>query len=468
MMLWMLSRRLAVPAVVFCMGWTAFALCQPRGFEVYTSSDGLTSDRVNCALVVSPDCIWFGTDCGADRLTPSGITSFRIGDTESWGVRGAPVLDLALDARGRLWAAVSGGGPRFFVDDRLGFAGSLGGDELLLKSFCVLGARNGDLWVGASWWIGRYSFEDRLWRFFNGFSVRTLGDDAYALAEEGGGTVWVATYHQVCRAEDRGERWSYYSPVRHSHFRDVAVLADGRKMVVGWQDSPGPGEDRAFILATNDGSRWTRITPEISPPFGEWARFRCVTADPDGGVWIGTRQGALFWSGVDWRWVWAWYSPEGAPLTGQTGEADITDIAVGADGQVAFASAGCGVGVLRSGLSGRPIAWLQLGGSLGSDVAAWRLEASGAFEMDSRLDLYVAVVRPNGSALFAPGFGSDVSPFFSNVLVRAGRWFEGLELLELEAGALGPGRYTWFAACTYAGTMDLASNIASCEWQFEE
>ena len=83
------------------------------------------------------------------------------------------------------------------------------------------------------------------------------------------------------------------------------------------------------------------------------------------------------------------------------------------------------------------------------------------------VDLYVAVQLPAGDLLFYPNLGSSWFPFWTGLLLLAGTEVPGYELFTLTLPELPAGTYRWFAACTHAGSMDLASNIASCDWQFE-
>jgi hypothetical protein len=81
-------------------------------------------------------------------------------------------------------------------------------------------------------------------------------------------------------------------------------------------------------------------------------------------------------------------------------------------------------------------------------------------------DFYVALQMPSGDMHFYPSFGTAMVPFMSGVEIPAGTHIEDYELFTLTLPDLPAGTYTWYAACTYAGTMEFASNVASCDWQF--
>jgi len=87
--------------------------------------------------------------------------------------------------------------------------------------------------------------------------------------------------------------------------------------------------------------------------------------------------------------------------------------------------------------------------------------------LDRTVDLYIALETPDGELLFYPGFGTSWSCFLPGLHIEAETAVENYQLFSLTVPDLPAGIYRWFAACTDAGTMEFASNIASCEWQFE-
>ena len=98
------------------------------------------------------------------------------------------------------------------------------------------------------------------------------------------------------------------------------------------------------------------------------------------------------------------------------------------------------------------------------------LSLFGDLRCDSQVttDVYLAVLSPTGQLLFAPSFGSVATPLFCSQSFQDGTAIREFPLLRSSAPAIPNGLYTWYLACTYTGTMDLASNIASCEWEFEK
>ncbi|MCD6328386.1 hypothetical protein J7M28_12665, partial [bacterium] len=87
---------------------------------------------------------------------------------------------------------------------------------------------------------------------------------------------------------------------------------------------------------------------------------------------------------------------------------------------------------------------------------------------DSRtVDFYVALEMVSGELLFYPSFGPTMAPFVEGVEIPAYTHLDDYQLFSLSLPSLPAGTYRWFAAFTHAGSMNFASNIASCEWQVE-
>jgi hypothetical protein len=109
----------------------------------------------------------------------------------------------------------------------------------------------------------------------------------------------------------------------------------------------------------------------------------------------------------------------------------------------------------------------------GATTAQFCAGDSMSLTMDLTTDLsavcdgYIGLQLPsNEMLLFYPSFGTAMMPFMSGITIPADTHLEDYELFTLTLPDLPAGTYTWYAACTYAGTMEFASNIASCDWQF--
>jgi len=161
----------------------------------------------------------------------------------------------------------------------------------------------------------------------------------------------------------------------------------------------------------------------------------------------------------EWTWVPSWTL------------ADLYDIQVDSQtGDVWFASTGAGVGVLRGWHKPADIPVF-----IGVETDRGEYSAGDTMRVlldmprapDGAVDLYVALQTAWGDLLFYPAWGSLLEPFLSGLNIPAGTHLEDYELFSLTLPELCEGAYCWYAALAHAGSMDFASNIASCEWQFE-
>jgi len=85
---------------------------------------------------------------------------------------------------------------------------------------------------------------------------------------------------------------------------------------------------------------------------------------------------------------------------------------------------------------------------------------------DINVDLYIAIMLPDGSLWFWPGFGSEMSPGYWMTPMSEGFSMSDVVFFEMALPyGLPGGNYTWFAMCFTQGTGDAVSNLARCDWQ---
>jgi len=464
-----LVRILEASAILLVLTLGVHVTCQSQGviawdhgFEVYTSADGLGSDVVRCMLITSDGTKWVGTNHGLSKFDGDTWVNYLVepgASPPSTASGPNSAMDITVDALKRPWVAFWGGsGPRCFLGD--GFDQPVFGDGLVSFATCLNWTDEGDLWVGSFGCVGRYSPTEG-WQFFCDWSGSSGAYYAVNFAEGEDRVLWIGTYAAVWEVRDRGGFWDRHLRSRDRHDFRVSVLDDGRKITVA-NHYTAPGESTGFISTTQDGTTWTTVTAD----FGTYPRFGCVTPTDSGGFWIGTCGGALRYDGHQWRYIEAWYDPAEHSDKGNGYDGDITDIAVDGNGDVWFTSRGYGVGVLRGGVEARPPAHVDLVVQNDALTETVEIIVDAAFEMRLTLDFYLAVQTPDGTFLFAPEFGADHVPLFRDVSVSGRQRVADLPVLTFETQGIPSGTYRFYSAFMHAGTMDFASNIASCEWQF--
>ncbi|MBN2209234.1 MAG: hypothetical protein JW759_08055 [Candidatus Coatesbacteria bacterium] len=87
---------------------------------------------------------------------------------------------------------------------------------------------------------------------------------------------------------------------------------------------------------------------------------------------------------------------------------------------------------------------------------------------DIDVDLYIAIMLPDGSLLFWPDFGSLMHPGFSMTPMPRGFSMTDVVFfnMALPSGLPGGG-YTWFGIFYGQATQNAVSNLASAEWTFQ-
>jgi len=400
-----------------------------NGWEVYTREDGLPSNDIIRVFVDDNGLKWFISGFDDNGLRQGALCTF---DDENWAY--FPSLgiltDITADSEGNVWVAEAFAGPRRFKDGA--FEKPIGQeydghrvDILTSLDFDL----DGRLWVtGWGACASCYSPEsaETEWRHFCDFPQGNGPPNRiFKIKCDPNGDVWIGYDLGLLRLRIASNSHSWKRFLKDTGWcTDVDVDSEGTKWADTWR-----GVHRSV-----DGRVWQ--------PMGFSAN--AITALGDSGVIFGSHGGAYWYDYDQWRWIEAW-TPDvwlgDAALDYQTGD-------------LWFAAYEDGVGVLRGWLySSRPPMVL----SLATD--------RGQYTVGEPMILSVDLLS-EGEAR-NPGLGSGWVPFASGLALPAGLHLENYELFTLTLPELPAGTYHWYAACTHAGSMDFASNIASCEWQFE-
>lgn len=200
-------------------------------WTIFHARDGLGSDKVTTLLADTGNVLWVGTRNG-------GVSRVRDGRVEPLppppGVEDLTVTDLARDAAGNLWIGTGSDGVLRYRDGRYTRLAGVAGDQVS----SLHADPDGTLWVG--------TYEAGVGRVRGGTVVRLAADGpgaprrVNAIGRDGEGTLWLAAENGLFRMEGT---------------RAVHVpLPDGRPI----------------------------------------AQASSLQADPEGNLWVGSRQGGLF------------------------------------------------------------------------------------------------------------------------------------------------------------------------------
>ncbi len=87
---------------------------------------------------------------------------------------------------------------------------------------------------------------------------------------------------------------------------------------------------------------------------------------------------------------------------------------------------------------------------------------------DIDVDLYIAIMLPDGSLFFWPGFSPEMSPGYWMTPMPEGFSISDYVFFEMAlADSLPGGNYTWFGMFYGHDTEDAISNLASAQWTFQ-
>ena len=418
----------------------------PGYLDVYDESDGLCDGRVTKIAIDKDGVKWFGTWGGqVCRFDDENWETFEVDphSSPSW------VIDMALDTAGRVWVATVSGNVFYYFED--GEFHGLDAHPMIDAGTALLFAPSGDLYAGGMdfWcqeWVGRYNLSEgwRFWLEWGGDAMRS----PIAFDVDPDGSICFATrWQQVYRLTERGNNWQNFQAPDGDN-ADIGISDYGRVWLIRAYEETA---DIPIIVYTDEGERWSQMKyPQIN-----WKTDggSSIEIAPDKGIWFGMTGGAFWFDHEEWRWI-----DVGKPA----------DIVVDqSNGDVWFAT-WPGVAVMRGGPDAWPPVYIEI--RLIQDTANPKRTASimadVSFEMDLRLDFYLAVEDAQGNLLFAPDFSPEMAPMAQSFDVAIGTVVENYPLLELDLSRVPGGTYRWHAACIHTGTMEFASNIASCEWQF--
>ncbi len=223
-------------AAIAAVAGTTFGEQLP--LKLYTTADGLPSDRIHAILPDSHGYLWLGTSDGIARFDGYGFTGLGVPE----GLPGPEVGDLLEAGDGAYWAATNRGIVRWNP------AREPTGPPASMLVVHPAGAGG--------------------------------GDEVEALLEDGG-VLWAGTRDGLYRVSPSGRSWAAervrFEPPGNADARIVNALARG------------PGGDlfvgtEGGLFRLRAGSTAVRVGGPNGPP----RTVRALLAEPDGPLWVGT------------------------------------------------------------------------------------------------------------------------------------------------------------------------------------
>jgi signal transduction histidine kinase/ligand-binding sensor domain-containing protein len=280
-------------------------------FRRISKEDGLSSDFVLSLCLDSEGDLWVGTDGGGlNRIKRKLFNS--PGNFHSWAVQ-----SLSEDADGGIWAAFGASGAGYwrsnsFQDFRMGphqaaweiladgrgqvWAGTRDDGLFLFQSrqfvpapgaqilgaaiFALFQSRDGRIWAGSQNGLG--CWDGHNWKLYttqDGLS----GNNVRAIAEDGGGNLWIGTENSGLDYLSEGKISSHQTTTNGLPGNDISCLyVDGDGIL--WAGTAGHG------LARLENGKWTSFSADnglASNIIGY------IIGDNQGNLWIGSNRGLM-------------------------------------------------------------------------------------------------------------------------------------------------------------------------------
>lgn len=351
------------------------AVLEDGEWQMLSPADGLPSDSVT-AWLFEAGGVWVGTERGLSLLVDGAVAR-----TYSWddGMASSGVQDLALDAKGNLWAAhLAEGVSRFDGEQWQKFTTDDGLADNWVYSIAL--AASGDLWFGTG--AGASRFDGETWQTFS-TAEGLAGDWVADVAVAPNGNLWFATDGGVSQFD--GANWTTHLAGRPA--RSLAISADGEVWAAG-----------SGFVSVWDGETWR----DVQPQYFAGQLLQALALAANGEVWVGSLEDGV---------TILTPQPAGDETNGQGGEAALwlgtgegVMLLAGAEQQRFDTSDGLAAADVRAILidsQGRK--WFATsGGASQYDGAAWTSYYPSAQSISSNY-VHTVAVDPQGRTWFAYG-----------------------------------------------------------------
>jgi len=257
--------------VLWVAGFSAVGKLVNGGFVPVIGETELAGQLVSTMAADHQNNLWIGGNMGIMVRSPSGrIRRYDTGD----GLPALFVRALWCDPNGTIWAGTNGGLARFDGHRFTSAQWEDGGDDTVR---CLLGDREGNLWIGQQN-NGLTRFRDDLFTVY-GRSEGLPSDQPNAIFQDRGGRIWVA-FHDAGLMMFEGDDTRLFTIRDGLPNNEIYSISQRRKgdLLIGARDG----------MAVVHGEEITRLTP--ADPLGRLNVFSAIE-DSAGRVWAGTTGG---------------------------------------------------------------------------------------------------------------------------------------------------------------------------------
>ena len=267
--------------------WSSLTAAEHLPVKNYTVTDGLSHNLIQRIFQDSKGFLWLGTGEGLSRFDGYGFTNYGRAD----GFGNDFVNDVTADRNGRLWAAKNGGGVSRLIDEPIEAAKTQTNQKFISFNIADGGKKN------YANWVNRIVFDadNRLWCVTDAglFRAKNLevADNDFELITSG---IQPITQNAAF-SDSSGRLWF---GVDHK----IVSIADGRKTTfevatdaVQFVETEGGRILAATVQDIYEFVETEKNWRKIALRRDENQQILTMTAAADGGLWIGTDRGLIFW-----------------------------------------------------------------------------------------------------------------------------------------------------------------------------
>ncbi len=271
-------------------------------FESLTSSDGLSSNSINCIYQNSEGFLWVGSQNGLNRFDGYSFLTYKNNPGDSNSLSNNIVTSIQEDKEGLLWIGTLKG-LNVFNPSRRAFANQvtsqaakeIGNDRIT----SIYISRSEIIWIGTYEGLASFNPSTKKFRSYKnekGF----LSYRITAIAEDGDGTLWVGTdkglHHVYCNGNnilsiktyvhDKGRPGSISNNFINTIYKNITnTIWIGtehglNKLIRKTKDGLNTAE---FIAYTRNNNDYIISHNDV----------KCIIQDKEGNLWVGTRGGGL-------------------------------------------------------------------------------------------------------------------------------------------------------------------------------
>jgi signal transduction histidine kinase/ligand-binding sensor domain-containing protein/DNA-binding response OmpR family regulator len=293
-----------LPVAIFMWLTVSPELLPARGntfvFEHFTQENGLSNNQVQCIFQDSKGYMWFGTSQGLSRFDGYRFTVFENIAGNNHSLRGNLVRCIFQSKSGTIYAGTENGGLNVFDSRKERFSHpfvEFAGLQLENASVnCIVEDQFERLWLGSDDGIIRYHPDGNITRiqpgeagpdkFFEGNFVRVM-------AFGRNGKLWLGTNNGVFVLDTAENRvtpvYLPLPPTRNEEIWELVAEPDGKIWI-------GTYENAVFVTA-DDGQILQHIIPDRENERSY--TVRAISRDKFGSYWMGTRGGVYVYKEGD-------------------------------------------------------------------------------------------------------------------------------------------------------------------------